>query len=336
KDIPATLDLFATDVQWEARIPGSPGCRDRADVAAMLDAAVRDGVDVAIDELIEVGSAVVVGFRRRDRWASAETAWCGLWFDGGRVVRITPSPARAAAVAAATGPAPSRRPSSALLVAASDVSKSCRGRGVLHDVSLQAHAGEAVGVVGENGAGKTTLLRICAGVVRPDAGAVSVAGRVGYCPQEPGLLDRLSADDHVVLFGAAGGLGRRAALDRGRTLLGEFGFPVADQAPARELSGGARQKLNLALALLHDPGVVLLDEPYQGFDHGAYMSFWHHVDRWRDQGKAVVIVTHLLAEAERVDRVVELAVPGPAVSAGGSGQRGPRPGGGGSQRAPQP
>lgn len=77
----------------------------------------------------------------------------------------------------------------------------------------------------------------------------------------------------------------------------------------RDLSGGTRQKLNLALALLTDPTVLLLDEPYQGFDRGTYVNFWDHCETWRRAGKSVVVVTHMLAELERVDRVIELPVP---------------------------
>jgi ABC-type multidrug transport system ATPase subunit len=72
------------------------------------------------------------------------------------------------------------------------------------------------------------------------------------------------------------------------------------------MSGGTRQKLNLALALLAEPDLLLLDEPYQGFDRGTYVNFWDHCDGWRAQGKAVVVVTHMLAELGRVDRVIEL------------------------------
>jgi ABC-2 type transport system ATP-binding protein len=75
------------------------------------------------------------------------------------------------------------------------------------------------------------------------------------------------------------------------------------------MSGGNRQKLNLALALLGDPEVLLLDEPYQGFDHGAYVDFWEHVHRWRELNVAVAVVTHMLTELWRVDRVVELISP---------------------------
>jgi ABC-2 type transport system ATP-binding protein len=142
---------------------------------------------------------------------------------------------------------------------------------------------------------------------------VRTHGRVGYCPQEPGVFDLLSCDEHLALFAPALGLGREDGLREGRRLLAELGFPVGDHTVARSLSGGARQKLNLVLALLGDAHVLLLDEPYQGFDHGAYVSFWEHVARWKQEGIAVVIVTHLLADTSLVDEVVELRIPGTAL-----------------------
>ncbi len=195
------------------------------------------------------------------------------------------------------------------LLHATNLRKRFRQRLVLDDVSLVIEPGEAVAIVGENGAGKSTLLKICAGLVQPDSGTVEERGRVGYCPQEPGVLDLLTADEHLALFGQAVGLGRQAALTHGRAILHDLSFPIGDTTVSKHLSGGSRQKLNLALALLGDPPVLLLDEPYQGFDHGTFVSFWHHVDLWRDKGKGVVVVTHMLAELDRVDRVVELRVP---------------------------
>jgi ABC-type multidrug transport system ATPase subunit len=197
----------------------------------------------------------------------------------------------------------------AALLAASGVDKRYGRKLVLADAALWARGGEAVAVIGENGAGKSTLLWICAGLVRPDRGEVTIRGRVGYCPQEPGLFDLLSADEHLSLFAPGLGLTRRDALERGHELLAEFAFPIHDHSPTRQLSGGARQKLNLALALLGSPSILLLDEPYQGFDHGAYISFWEHVSRWKLAGLAVVVVTHLLADTSLVDRVVEMAIP---------------------------
>ena len=209
------------------------------------------------------------------------------------------------------------------LLAASGIRKRYGAKLVLDDASLELRAGQAVALVGENGAGKTTLLRICAGLLAADAGRVRVAGRIGYCPQDPGVLDLLTAEEHLVYFGAAIGLGRRQALDEGRRLLAAFGFRPGAGTVARDLSGGNRQKLNLTLALLGDPPVLLLDEPYQGFDHGTYVDFWEHVDAWRAQGKAVLVVTHLLAELSRVDRVVELRVPTSHAAGGDPARREP-------------
>ncbi|HVS67835.1 MAG TPA: ABC transporter ATP-binding protein [Mycobacteriales bacterium] len=186
------------------------------------------------------------------------------------------------------------------------VSKAYRHAIVLDRVSMSVAGGEIVALTGENGAGKSTLMRICAGLLRADSGRVRVAGAVGYCPQTPGLFELLTADEHLVMFGRGLGLGRTTALRRGHELLDEFGFPVGARVVTAEMSGGTRQKLNLAVALLGDPGLLLLDEPYQGFDRGTYVNFWDHCRTWSDAGRAVVVVTHMLAELGRADRIVEL------------------------------
>jgi ABC-2 type transport system ATP-binding protein len=189
---------------------------------------------------------------------------------------------------------------------ASGICKAYHRVQVLNQVNLSAHAGEIVALTGENGAGKSTMMRICAGMVTADAGGVQIADRIGYCPQDASLFELLTADEHLVMFGRGVGLSRGDALNRGHLLLQEFDFPVGRRVVTADLSGGTRQKLNLAIALLGDPGLLLLDEPYQGFDRGTYVNFWDHCQTWRAQGKAIVIVTHMLAELNRVDRVVEL------------------------------
>jgi ABC-2 type transport system ATP-binding protein len=183
------------------------------------------------------------------------------------------------------------------LLVAHGIRKRYRRRVALHGASLEVHAGEAVALTGENGSGKTTLLRICAGLLSPDSGTVHRHGRVGYCPQEPGVFDHLTIGEHLELFGGTG---------EGTRLLRELGLPPDYRTVARELSGGSRQKLNLVLAVLGAPQVLLLDEPYQGFDRGTYVDFWRHVRDWRDEGRAVLVVTHALTDLDRVDRVVEL------------------------------
>lgn len=186
------------------------------------------------------------------------------------------------------------------------VSKSYGRARVLRDVDLTVGAGEVLALTGENGAGKSTLLRICAGLLRADSGTIQVRGHTGYCPQSPGLFELLTADEHLVMFGRGVGLSRADSISRGHRLLAEFGFPVGGRIATRDMSGGTRQKLNLTLAVLADPELLLLDEPYQGFDRGTYVNFWDHCDDWRRQGKAVVVVTHMLAELGRADRIVEL------------------------------
>jgi ABC-type multidrug transport system ATPase subunit len=197
-------------------------------------------------------------------------------------------------------------PSTAATLVVSGVDKSFGRSWVLRSVDLSVRAGEVVALTGENGAGKSTLLKICAGLLRADSGTIHVDGHTGYCPQSPGLFELLTADEHLVMFGRGIGLSRSESIERGHKLLAEFGFPTGRRITTREMSGGTRQKLNLALAVLPDPELLLLDEPYQGFDRGTYVNFWDHCDAWRLQGKAVVVVTHMLAELGRADRVVEL------------------------------
>jgi ABC-2 type transport system ATP-binding protein len=193
------------------------------------------------------------------------------------------------------------------VLTASGLCHSYGERRVLDNVSLTVRTGERVAIVGENGAGKTTLMQICARLLAPQAGTLEIDGRVGYCPQIPGLHDLLTPDEHLALFSPAMGLTRAEGIARGSELLAQFGFPAGDHgSQIRHLSGGCQQKLNLTLALLGGARLLLLDEPYQGFDHGSYMNFWDHVARWSRQGIAVIVVTHMLTDLDLVDRVVSL------------------------------
>ncbi|MFC0505596.1 ATP-binding cassette domain-containing protein [Micromonospora costi] len=203
---------------------------------------------------------------------------------------------------------PHRRPGPVRL-AAQGITKRYRGRTVLDRVDLTVRAGEIAAVVGANGSGKSTFLRICAGLVSPDAGTVRVHGALGYCPQDGGTAEFLDADEHFALVGGGRGLTRDTARRAGRAGAAALDWSPPAGTQARHLSGGTRQKLNLVLARLGEPEVLLLDEPYQGFDRGTYLDFWHEVWRWRDAGKAIVVVTHLLNQLDRVDLVLDLTTP---------------------------
>jgi ABC-type multidrug transport system ATPase subunit len=175
---------------------------------------------------------------------------------------------------------------------------------VLAGVDLAVAAGEMAAVVGENGSGKSTLLRILAGDLRPDAGSVLTAGRAGYCPQATVLDDALTVDQHIRSFQAAY---RIRATERAEALIARLGYAGYRHQPAGTLSGGTRQKLSLTLALLHEPAVLLLDEPYQGFDWETYVAFWDLAGELRAAGTATLVITHLVFEQERFDRVWHLA-----------------------------
>ncbi|GAB3971591.1 ABC transporter ATP-binding protein [Actinoallomurus acanthiterrae] len=193
---------------------------------------------------------------------------------------------------------------SAAVLEARNVHKSYGKHQVLRGADLVVEAGQLIAVVGENGAGKSTLLKTLAGTLPADSGQVRLTGTLGYCPQEPVLNDNLTVDQHLRYFAAAY---RLPDLRRAEELLDRLGYPRYRQHVAGALSGGTRQKLNLTLALLHDPDVLLLDEPYQGFDWDTYLRFWDLVTDLRSRGKAIVIITHLVFEQDRFDTLADLA-----------------------------
>ena len=177
---------------------------------------------------------------------------------------------------------------------------------VLRGASLMVCAGELVGLVGENGSGKSTLMQIVVGLLGRDGGELQRPGRLGYCPQTPMLWDKLTVDEHFDLFARAYGLDDTAQEQAVTGLLAELQFERYRRYRVEELSGGTRQKLNLALALMHEPALLLLDEPYSGFDWETYLRFWEMSERRRDAGMGILIVSHFLSERERLDRIYEL------------------------------
>src|SRR6266508_7039947 len=137
---------------------------------------------------------------------------------------------------------------------------------VLKGTDLEVGAGELVGLVGENGSGKSTLMQIVVGLLGRDGGEVERPERLGYCPQVPMVWDKLTVGEHFQLFGRAYGLSEEHADRATDALLEELQFARYRDFRVEELSGGTRQKLNLGLALMHEPELLLLDEPDAGFD----------------------------------------------------------------------
>ncbi len=177
-------------------------------------------------------------------------------------------------------------------------------------VSFAVRRGEAFGILGPNGAGKTTTLEMIEGLRRPDGGRVAVLGRpvwpdpqsvqalIGVQLQSTALFDRLTARELLMLF--AEFYSRRDARERSDAVLAMVGLEEKADAYANQLSGGQQQRLAIALALVHDPAIVFLDEPTTGLDPQARRNLWDVIRDVNGAGKTVVLTTHYLEEAEEL------------------------------------
>jgi ABC-2 type transport system ATP-binding protein len=183
------------------------------------------------------------------------------------------------------------------------------------NLSLDVHAGEIFGFLGPNGAGKTTSIQMMCGLMRPDAGDVLIDGvsvlggspasraRVGVCTQENILWDKLTCLEQLEFVGEAYGLRGSLARQRGLSLLESLGLAPKARELAGKLSGGMKRRLNLALGLVHDPDIVVLDEPEAGLDPQSRVLVREYV-RTLARVKTVILTTHNMDEAERLsDRV---------------------------------
>ena len=171
-------------------------------------------------------------------------------------------------------------------------------REALHEVSFAAHAGELLAVIGPNGAGKTTLLSILAGVQAPSAGTVSrEAVEIGWVPQQPAVYSKLSVLENLRLFARLEKVAdTEAAVAR---MLEQTGLLERAEERIDRLSGGNQQRVNVALGLLADPPVILLDEPSTALDPAQRERLWVLVSELAARGTGVVFSTHIVAEAER-------------------------------------
>jgi ABC-2 type transport system ATP-binding protein len=189
-----------------------------------------------------------------------------------------------------------------VLVRAVRVARSYGDVEALAPTDVELVAGETVALVGPNGAGKSTLLALLAGAIEPTEGTVETHARVGWVPQRPAHYARLSARENLELFARLEGVrNARATAD---DLLARFSLP--NDRPSGDLSVGNRQRLNVALSLLGEPRVLLLDEPTASLDPGQRRRVWEVVDALRGEGGAACFATQNLEEVEHADRVLVL------------------------------
>ena len=203
------------------------------------------------------------------------------------------------------------------MLQATELWKSYAGRPAVAGISLTAARGEILGLLGPNGAGKSTTVAMLCGLLRPDRGAVTLDGvpvgddgsavkrRIGLVPQEIALHEDMSAVANLRLFGALYGIEGALLVERCAAALDLVGLGErAGERPAT-FSGGMKRRLNIACALVHDPDLLILDEPTVGIDPQSRNAIFANLEELRRRGKALVYTTHYMEEVERLcDRIV--------------------------------
>jgi len=195
----------------------------------------------------------------------------------------------------------------------------------LDDLAFEVARGQVFGFLGPNGAGKTTTMRIALGVVRPDAGVISWGGVPaadlprgvwGYLPEERGLYHRMTVLDQLVYFGRLYGVPRDIAIREARAWLARFRIPDYAERRAEELSKGNQQKVQFIAAILHDPEVMLMDEPFTGLDPVNVALLREAFLEMRDRGKTLVFSTHQMETVETLCESVAIIDRGRLVISG--------------------
>jgi lipooligosaccharide transport system ATP-binding protein len=208
-------------------------------------------------------------------------------------------------------------PPAAPLLRVDKLVKRYNGQTVVNDLSLEIRPGECLGVIGPNGAGKTTTIRMCLGLVGPDAGEIQAFGmpipravreakkRIGVVTQFDSLDPDFSCAENLRVYGRYFGLPAHVIEQRIPKLLEFSALQAKANARPGELSGGMRRRLSLGRALINDPDLLLLDEPTTGLDPQARHLMWERLKDLLQQGKAILLTTHFMDEAERLcDRLI--------------------------------
>lgn len=200
------------------------------------------------------------------------------------------------------------------------------GPEALNGVSFEVAAGTCCGLLGPNGAGKTTLVHLACGLLRPGSGTLrvlegdpsspAVRRRVGLCPQDPGIYPSLTGEENLRLFGSLAGLRGARRTARIESVLETTGLADAARRRVATYSGGMKRRLNLAVGLLHEPDLLILDEPTAGVDPQSRTLLYEAIERLRHDGKTLLLTTHHLEEAERLCGTLVVVDRGKVVAAG--------------------
>ncbi|HZP06148.1 MAG TPA: ATP-binding cassette domain-containing protein [Terracidiphilus sp.] len=189
------------------------------------------------------------------------------------------------------------------------VTKAYEDKVAVHPLSLSIEAGQMFGLLGPNGAGKTSTIRMMMGITMPDSGRVELFGRpfereslerVGYLPEERGLYKKMKVLDQLVFFGRLHGVEKHEARKRAIAWAGQLEIADALDKKTEELSKGMQQKIQFIGAILHDPGLIIMDEPFSGLDPVNAVLLERTLVELKDQGKAVLFSTHRMDQVEKL------------------------------------
>jgi len=204
-------------------------------------------------------------------------------------------------------------PGAVCVLSIENLSKTFGSRQVLTDLTLKLAPGEVYGLLGPNGAGKTTTINLLSGLLRPDAGQVLIAGKpasektkgyLGIMPQQNLLYQSLTCGENLSFFAKIYGLSASLRSQRILTCLKAVNLSDRANSVVGSLSGGMQRRLSLAVAIVHQPKLVVLDEPTTGLDIEARYDVWNLIRQLKQEGITVLLTTHLLDEAERLcDRI---------------------------------
>ena len=205
------------------------------------------------------------------------------------------------------------------------VTKAYENKLAVNQLNLSIDAGQMFGLLGPNGAGKTSSIRMMMGITIPDSGRVSLFDkpferksleRVGYLPEERGLYKKMKVLDQLVFFGQLHGLAPAQARNRAQSWAERLQIAESLDKKTEELSKGMQQKIQFIASLLHDPGLIVMDEPFSGLDPVNAVLVEQTLLELRDQGKAILFSTHRMDQVEKLCDSICLVNNGQAVLAG--------------------